>query len=472
MADFQNSLKFINFEGLQAFATKLKTVLTGIENAAKINEFKAEAGADKVTISLTQGESAKSVNIELAGNDKAGLMTAAEKTKLEGIAAGAQVNVIEGVVVRAEGDTDSAIEMTQIVDKKIIIDNLGEIAATAPAAGSNAAQKDAKMAPTAKAVRDYVATVESSLDGKISNLADVVGDANDGLVKDLADLNGTVSGHTTRIGALETTVNDADNGLVKKVADLETAIGGTGETSVSNRLDALETFQNTTVPGTYLTKTDAESTYLTKTDASNTYITPGAVDTKIDAAKKEILLGDATGEINQAYDTLKEVADWIASNDDATDAGGIMAQLNDHNTRLGTAETNITNLKTTVGDSESGLVKDVATLKSTAATKSELNTALEAYYKKTETYSKTEVDGLITGAGTDAKNKADQALADAKSYTDAEIDKLAYVTEVSGLNAKSDGSLYVTYKTATNATGVEVAFGQIAQEAEILALFD
>lgn len=472
MADFQNSLKFINFEGLQAFATKLKTVLTGIENAAKINDFKAEAEADKVTISLTQGESAaKPVSIDLAGNGKAGLMSAAEKTKLEGIAAGAQVNVIEGVVVRAESDTDSAIEMTQIVDKKIIIDNLASIAATAPTE-TNAAQKDAKMAPTAKAVRDYVKTVETSLDGKISNVADVVGDAEGGLVKDLATVNGTLSTHNGRISALETTVGGEDSGLVKKVADLEATVGGSGTTSVSSRLDALETFQNQTVPGTYLAKTDAESTYLTKEDAKAEYDTISSVNSKIEAAKKAILTGDATEAIDTAYDTLKEVADWIASNDEATDAGNIVTQLNDHETRIGAAESSITNLKTTVGDANSGLVKDVETLKSTTATTSQLNKALEDYYKKTETYTKTEVDGLITGANTDAKNKADQALADAKTYTNQEIGKLAYVTEISQLNAKSDGSLYVTYKTATNATGVEVALGQIAQEAEILALFD
>lgn len=77
-------------------------------------------------------------------------------------------------------------------------------------------------------------------------------------------------------------------------------------------------------------------------------ITGEEADAKISAATEELynrIMGITDAEtVNEAYDTLKEVADYLANHGDVVN--GIT--------------TDITALKATVGDEESGLVKQVA----------------------------------------------------------------------------------------------------------------
>lgn len=103
-------------------------------------------------------------------------------------------------------------------------------------------------------------------------------------------------------------------------------------------------FGETTVAAT-LTKLSGDITDITKAN--------GTIDTKVKAASDELynkIMGitDEDGTtVNEAYDTLKEVAAYIASH------GSVAAGFAD----------DIAALKTTVGDSTSGLVKDLADLK-------------------------------------------------------------------------------------------------------------
>lgn len=84
---------------------------------------------------------------------------------------------------------------------------------------------------------DYLKNAESgegaditALETAVGALETAVGDAEGGLVKDVADL--------------ETAVGDAEAGLVKDVADIETAIGDAStEGTILYRLKALEDAQ-------------------------------------------------------------------------------------------------------------------------------------------------------------------------------------------------------------------------------------
>ncbi|MBQ6269591.1 MAG: hypothetical protein IJK61_05645, partial [Bacteroidetes bacterium] len=167
-----------------------------------------------------------------------------------------------------------------------------------------------------------------------------------------------------RVTALEGTVGDAQSGLVKDVADLQSSLAAKADQS------ALETLQ-TTVAG-----------HTTAIGDANSGLTKGVAD---NAA---------------AISALQTSVNSKASQSDLTAL----------TTRVGTAETNITNLttdvnslKTTVGNAQSGLVKDVAELQTTVANKANTadvytkTAADEKFADKSTTYTKTEVDGLLAG---------------------------------------------------------------------------
>ena len=88
--------------------------LDGLNNAIKARVQKVEFVSPD-TIKVTDGLGNESIyNIPLSSTTSNGLMSAADKTKLDGIAEGAQVNVLEGVKV-------DGVDLIA-VDKKVNID--------------------------------------------------------------------------------------------------------------------------------------------------------------------------------------------------------------------------------------------------------------------------------------------------------------------------------------------------------------
>ena len=69
---------------------------------------------------------------------------------------------------------------------------------------------------------------------------------------------------------------------------------------------------------------------------------------------KEVVATIVNGA-NEQYDTLKEIADWILEHPDVAD-------IKEMQTTVSTLSTDVSNLKTTVGDSTSGLVANVTNL--------------------------------------------------------------------------------------------------------------
>ena len=133
--------------------------------------------------------------------------------------------------------------------------------------------------------------------------------------------------------------------LVNGVKDLITGTDG-----LDARVDVLEAFKTNTAA----TKTDVETTKTTLigkpasgkvedavATAETIYGAKAYATSEAERVKKEILTGDDTGSIAEAYDTIKEIADWIAA--DNTGAADIIA---DHESRIDNLETGIANVYT------------------------------------------------------------------------------------------------------------------------------
>lgn len=130
-----------------------------------------------------------------------------------------------------------------------------------------------------KAAKDEVQGNVDAVSGRVDALETTVGDADSGLVKDVAALKTSNTDYGTRIGTLETTVGDATKGLVKGVADNKAAIEANAAAIEKLNGDA------TTAGSVAKAVKDAS-------DALDTKITEitkdgGTIDTKIEAAAED-----------------------------------------------------------------------------------------------------------------------------------------------------------------------------------------
>lgn len=155
----------------------------------------------------------------------------------------------------------------------------------------------------------------------------------------------------------------------------------------------------------------------------------GSVNKKVADAVAAIV-----AEAPEAYDTLKEISDWISSH--ASDASAMNSQIN-------TNKTDIASLKALIGELPEGAASETVVAyiaEVVGSSTSDLTTAIAT--AKSE---------AISTAATDATTKANGALNDAKDYTD-------------GLNTAMD--------TRVGALESKVGDGyEVITEAEINALF-
>ena len=188
---------------------------------------------------------------------------------------------------------------------------------------------------------------------------------------DIATLQNTVSGHTTSI------VNNASD-----IATLQTTVSG-HTTSIANNASDIATLQ-TTVSG-HTTSIATNTTQIaSNTDAINTLngdeTTEGSVAYQIAQ-----IIADAP----EAFDTLKEIADWIAEHpedtaamnaqiqqntadiaDNASDIASLQTTVSGHTTSIATNASDIATLQTTVGGHTTSIANnasDIATLQTTVS---------------------------------------------------------------------------------------------------------
>lgn len=248
--------------------------------------------------------------------------------------------------------------------------------------------------------------------------------------KFVEDADVVISGKVT---TLENTVGDSTKGLVQKVNLLQTELdglnGGAGSitTQIENALTALD------LPNTY----DAKGAAATALDDAKSYV-DGKVDGKFDAAGTAAGLNTAmdarvvkleaidhnkiaadaaaaavAGVIDDApesFDTLKEVAAWIANNDHASDVATLMTDVEnlkkiDHDAYVAADATTLAAAKDYVDGKVDGKFDAVG---AAATAKAEAIADAEGKYQVKGSY---EVEGA-----------AAQALVDAKAYVDGKVD--------------------------------------------------
>ena len=236
-----------------------------------------------------------------------------------------------------------------------------------------------------------------------------------------------------KVTALENTVGDSTKGLVKDVKSIQDELnslsGGAGSiaTQIDNAIAALD------LPNTY----EAKGAAADALDAAKSYV-DGKVDGKFDAAGTAAGLNTAmdarvvkletidhnkiaadaaaaavAGVIDDApesFDTLKEVAAWIANNDHASDVATLMTDVAnlkkiDHDAYVAADATTLAAAKDYVDGKVDGKFDAVG---AAATAKAEAIADAEGKYQ---------VKGSYEAAGAAA-----QALVDAKAYADSKID--------------------------------------------------
>ena len=242
-------------------------------------------------------------------------------------------------------------------------------------------------------------------------------------------IDGVDTAMSAKVVTLENTVGDSTKGLVKDVKaiqdELNSLSGGAGSitTQIDNAIAALD------LPNTYETKgaadtalADAKSYVDGKVDGKfDAAGTAAGLDAAMDARVKvlEAIDHDAiaaaaaatavAGVIDGApekFDTLKEIAAWIADADTAEDAASLVTRVSaleaiDHDAYVAADETVLADAK----DYADGLAD---------------NYEVAGAAKTAEDNAKAYADSLAVNY--DAKGAAATALADAKTYTDGKVD--------------------------------------------------
>ena len=240
--------------------------------------------------------------------------------------------------------------------------------------------------------KDYVNAADKAIDDKVVALANVVGDSSKGLVQKVNLIQGELDGLNGGAGSITTQIENAITAL--DLANTYEAKGAADAVKdyVDGVVGALPVVDEKTL--TVAEAIEAAKTYADGLD--------GLMDARVDALEAidhAKLAADASAAAvatildgaPEKFDTLKEVAQWIADSESAATAADLVNRVK-------------------------GLedVKDAYVAADTA-----LETSLKAY-------TDTKVEGVRVAAQGMAASAGASAEAEAKKYTDAEIAKLSF----------------------------------------------
>ena len=425
--------KYLDLTGLQTFYENLKdssknfSLVSKAEHAAIASAqanviekilFKGNGDASASALTITD----KGVTIDVSAYAKQADVTALQTT-VGNASSGLVKDVTDLKASLAEGGATALA----IAEAKKAGDDALALIGTVPA--------NVGSTPTSTVI-DYVdakvaETASGELNTRLSAVETKVGDASSGLGKDVADLM--------------TTVGNAGSGLVKDVADIKTSLTETGTVGakIKANADAIAGIKNGKTLASF-GDVEAELTGYQKAIAENTYAAyayQAKVDTLIgeDANKSaraiakeeaDTAVAGVIASAPEAFDTLKEIADWIGS-------GAV------ENTTAASMLTDINTLKTTVGDADSGLVKDVADLKAVGAQKVEAsatNGNIKIGGVETQVYrhaTKTEHAAAFVKVGNDAEGHVVVGDAIVQADIDA-ILAVASASDITGMMAIVD----------------------------------
>lgn len=256
------------------------------------------------------------------------------------------------------------------------------------------------------------------------------------VLKSAKDYAESLADNYDAAGTAEAKVTELANGSVKSNTDAITRLNGndTVEGSVDSKIKAATTSLKAEISASAYDDTEIKG----RVSANETAIASligsgeGSVDKKVaDAVAK--IVADAP----EAYDTLKEISDWISTH--TTDAATMNSQINTNKEDIanlkslvnqlpeGTEATTIVEyINEQIETLESKLTTDIVTAKTEAISAAGTNTDTKISEKigdigesTVKDFVNTAKSDAIASATTDATTKANQALSDAKEYTDA-----------------------------------------------------
>lgn len=315
---------------------------------------------------------------------------------------------------------------------------------------------------------DTLSATVTALDGTVaankSAIEKTVADNKAAIEKTVGELTTTVTNNKTAADATQTeltnykSTNEAALGVIREdISELETAVNNAKKAATTTLTEANPAFGikvaktteadghlNYTITGVDLAKGSDLSALDARVGANEDAIEvikgtgDGSIKKAVADLKKEILIGDATGEINTAYDTIKEVSDWIVAHQ-GTDYANLVS-------RMGTAEADIDALQGKVDvESVSGAISGAIG-------------ALDA--EKTSTDGKnvqvkvTEENGVITAVNITTDNTVNKdTYATDKSGLEASI----ATAKAAGDNAQADLNTFKTTVSSTYATKTTVS---------------
>lgn len=365
-----DKFKFLDYIGLQELVNKIKGLIEASKTATSIEKVEYDAATRKFT--LTQGGTTiTSDAIAEVSTANSGLMTSAQLETLNNVNA----NKVQRVCVSVDGsnvadtlryDNSTANNKLAIIDYTTKLGELTDVTR--------------KQAPTAGAVKD-------ALDTKVDNetyTTDKATFALEASVQErfnaLPDIYYTEDEIDTKVAAINKAISDGDN-LKVNVSDF-------------NNYKAEQQSNNETQSAAIK---DLQDFVGVAGETSTNVYNKSEVDNAIAGVKSEILGGDITQALKD-YDTIKEIAEWITS--DESGAAGLANQVATNTADIATNKGNIEKnaadivdlkakdlsidgeiaglkqadsaldlrvdaLEGTVGDATAGLVKDVADLQTT-----------------------------------------------------------------------------------------------------------
>ena len=419
MANTNDNLKFLNLTQLGTLVEKIKGLISAAQTASTITAINFGEANGKNTLTITQGGNPITSNdIPFVSDSTNGFMskdqykaintnitnlqtTAGSAVQMVGTSNGSKTSIYTPLKDVKVGDTTyTNVAVIQLVDS---FDNLTD--------------DDPKktQAPTVNVVKNYTDAVNTALTDYMSANDTAVGkklDTDTFNTFKTVDYTNFVNATNTALGTKANAADvytktelTGDGGLLTKKVDTTTF---TAHTSAFDIFKEAVAGKNGDGTGGYLANKADKSTTYTKTEVNNA----------ITALETKLLGGDRT-EINDTYETLKGIAEWIEN-----DEYGAAALA----TQVGTNKADIATLKTTVygADGESGLQATVAqhttNITNLSNDKADWGETL-AEYGITNAYTKLETEAAIDAKVNPVKNLAE-------SLRDTELPKKADKTTV------------------------------------------
>lgn len=275
--------------------------ITGVAGAATLTKFGKATSADELgeKIIALQG-SITEINgkLILADADHDGFLSKEGFTKLEGIAEGAQVNVLEGIQVNGK---DLAI-----TGKKANIDLSGYV------------EKDGDKVLSDNNYDDASKAIVDGIEGKLSAEKERAEGAEKQIAGDVTALTGRVTTAEGTIKAHGTDIEDLKTKIVGLTGAMHFVGVSTTDPAVGATIEGKETFAAGDVctygkkefvyDGSKWVELGDEGSHLTKTEAASIYATKESVTADIGTAKNE-LTGDIATAKGEAIEEAGTNAD-------------------------------------------------------------------------------------------------------------------------------------------------------------------